>query len=91
MVGIADYTLEDWRRIVTASAAPSEEDDTYEEWLEARDHVLAVLAARGVEVHLVPVRAEALFAWLQARGLPNLSQHRAEYARQLLATGGPGR
>ncbi len=88
LIGIADYTPEDWQRIITTSAAPSEEDDTYEEWLEARDHVLAVLTAHGVVAHLVAVRAEALFAWLQAQGLPNLSKHRAAYAGQLIASGG---
>ena len=88
MLGIADYAPEDWRRIVATSAAPSEEDATYEEWLEARDHTLAVLAAHGVEVRLVPVRADALFAWLQVRGLPNLTRHRADYVVEVLRHGG---
>lgn len=86
-VGLADYSREDWERIILTGLDRSVDHDTWEQWRAARDELLGRLRGLGHRVRLVPVEADAYFAWLAERGLSNLSRYRAEYVTDRMESG----
>jgi hypothetical protein len=82
VVGIAWYSLSQWRRLREVSADPKELEQTYEEWRASCERTMGELAAEGVRAHKVPVDVSELEKWCRRKNRPVDGNARAAYVSE---------
>ncbi len=83
-LGIASYTPQEYAKLLTVAEDVDDLEPTWEEWLQVAEQFRTTLKVTGLDFVDVPIEMEKLQQFLDAHGLPNNGQARAEYVSSIV-------
>lgn len=90
-LGIASYTPQEYAKLLTVAEDVDDLEPTWEEWVQVAEQFRATLKVTGLDFVDVPIEMEQLQQFLDAHGLPNNGQARAEYVSSIVEKQQPQR
>jgi hypothetical protein len=83
-LGIAWYRESDWLRVKTEFPDADELHDTYAQWQESAESVIAHLRRSGVAAERVVIDMDHFIAWCAAHEQPPDAEARAAYVAEMI-------
>jgi hypothetical protein len=80
VTAIASYRRDQWEELLASAADREELEDTWEEWKQGIEKVIAGLQARSIPFVRVPLDIEEIKQFCEEQGIPNDSRARANLA-----------
>ena len=84
LLGLANYSPEQWVLLKKVADDPERLDDSYKDWIEGRDKALRHFKELGQPVRLVEINVGDLLNWCRAHGRKLDGKARAEFCSEKL-------